>query len=331
MPQAVGVAPRNNTSGRRVAAVQVVLEDRGPGVLGLAEHLGHETSLRIVRRRALRRRLLLLRGRAFGHLQHDVGIHAEIHGHQRQHDGADADGAAAADARAARAAVFHIVAFARIVQTHFLLRAGHRPAILITALACAAFRSVRINPWLCFYPFIPRIPNRACSSRRPNGWAKGPGGGAHRFQLRGGGAARRQERRRPPAPAARPRRSPSPDRAVPRPGRDRPFRPVDNRQYRLLKAATPGPWTFILEATKEVPRRVSHPSRKTIGIRVPDHVVMLGLLEQTDGPLLSTTLIPRTSPTRSTTPRTSARATTMNSRPFSTRAPARNRPPLSLT
>ena len=68
--------------------------------------------------------------------------------------------------------------------------------------------------------------------------------------------------------------------------------PVDNRQYRLLKAATPGPWTFILEATKEVPRRVSHPSRKTIGIRVPDHVVMLGLLEQTDGPLLSTTLIP---------------------------------------
>ena len=109
------------------------------------------------------------------------------------------------------------------------------------------------------------------------------------------------------------------------------FARVDNRQYRLLKAATPGPWTFILEATKEVPRRVSHPSRKTIGIRVPDHVVMLGLLEQTDGPLLSTTLIPRTSPTRSTTPRTSARATTMNSRPFSTRAPARNRPPLSLT
>ena len=71
------------------------------------------------------------------------------------------------------------------------------------------------------------------------------------------------------------------------------FARVDNRQYRLLKAATPGPWTFILEATKEVPRRVSHPSRKTIGIRVPDHVVMLGLLEQTDGPLLSTTLIPK--------------------------------------
>ena len=71
------------------------------------------------------------------------------------------------------------------------------------------------------------------------------------------------------------------------------FARVDNKQYRLLKAATPGPWTFILEATKEVPRRVSHPSRKTIGIRVPDHAVMLGLLEQVGAPLLSTTLIPK--------------------------------------
>ena len=67
---------------------------------------------------------------------------------------------------------------------------------------------------------------------------------------------------------------------------------VDNRQYRLLKAATPGPWTFILEATREVPRRVSHPSRKTIGIRVPDHKVALALLEEMGEPLLSTTLIP---------------------------------------
>ena len=48
---------------------------------------------------------------------------------------------------------------------------------------------------------------------------------------------------------------------------------VDNRQYRLLKAATPGPFTFILEATREVPRRVSHPSRRTIGLRVPGHAV----------------------------------------------------------
>jgi tRNA threonylcarbamoyl adenosine modification protein (Sua5/YciO/YrdC/YwlC family) len=68
---------------------------------------------------------------------------------------------------------------------------------------------------------------------------------------------------------------------------------VDNKQYRLLKAATPGPWTFILEATKEVPRRVSHPSRKTIGLRVPEHKVLHALLElHTGGPLLATTLIP---------------------------------------
>ncbi len=70
------------------------------------------------------------------------------------------------------------------------------------------------------------------------------------------------------------------------------FARVDNTQYRLLKLATPGPWTFILEASREVPRRVSHPSRKTIGIRVPDHPVTLALLEAADTPLLSTTLIP---------------------------------------
>jgi tRNA threonylcarbamoyl adenosine modification protein (Sua5/YciO/YrdC/YwlC family) len=70
------------------------------------------------------------------------------------------------------------------------------------------------------------------------------------------------------------------------------FAKVDNAQYRLLKLATPGPWTFILEASREVPRRVSHPSRKTIGIRVPDHPVTLALLEVADTPLLSTTLIP---------------------------------------
>ncbi|NYT69346.1 L-threonylcarbamoyladenylate synthase [Pusillimonas noertemannii] len=70
------------------------------------------------------------------------------------------------------------------------------------------------------------------------------------------------------------------------------FARVDNRQYRFLKLATPGPWTFILEATREVPRRVSHPSRKTIGIRVPDHKVTLDLLEAAASPLMSTTLIP---------------------------------------
>ena len=70
------------------------------------------------------------------------------------------------------------------------------------------------------------------------------------------------------------------------------FALVDNSQYRLLKLATPGPWTFILEATKEVPRRVSHPSRKTIGIRVPQNPVILALIDQVGAPLLSTTLIP---------------------------------------
>lgn len=66
---------------------------------------------------------------------------------------------------------------------------------------------------------------------------------------------------------------------------------VDNRQYRLLKAATPGTYTIILEATREVPRRLSHPSRKTIGLRVPQHKVARALLEQLEQPLLGTTLI----------------------------------------
>ena len=67
---------------------------------------------------------------------------------------------------------------------------------------------------------------------------------------------------------------------------------VDNRQYRLLKLGTPGPFTFILEATKEVPRRLSHPSRRTIGLRVPEHRVLSALLEELGQPLLATTLIP---------------------------------------
>jgi tRNA threonylcarbamoyl adenosine modification protein (Sua5/YciO/YrdC/YwlC family) len=66
---------------------------------------------------------------------------------------------------------------------------------------------------------------------------------------------------------------------------------VDNKQYRLLKSATPGPYTFILEATREVPRRVSHPSRKTIGLRVPDHKVLQALLALHGEPLLAITLI----------------------------------------
>ena len=67
---------------------------------------------------------------------------------------------------------------------------------------------------------------------------------------------------------------------------------VDNRQYRLLKLATPGPYTFILDATKEVPRRVSHPQRKTIGLRVPERKGLQLLLELHGAPLLATTLIP---------------------------------------
>ncbi|MFJ2986414.1 L-threonylcarbamoyladenylate synthase [Collimonas sp. NPDC087041] len=66
---------------------------------------------------------------------------------------------------------------------------------------------------------------------------------------------------------------------------------VDNRQFRLLKSATPGAFTFILEATKEVPRRLSHPARKTIGLRVPEHSIVQALLEELGQPLIGTTLI----------------------------------------
>ena len=66
---------------------------------------------------------------------------------------------------------------------------------------------------------------------------------------------------------------------------------VDNAQFRLLKLGTPGPFTFVLEASKEVPRRVSHPQRKTIGLRVPDHKALLDLIELHGAPLLATTLI----------------------------------------
>lgn len=65
---------------------------------------------------------------------------------------------------------------------------------------------------------------------------------------------------------------------------------VDNAQYRLLKATTPGSYVFILEGTKELPRRVMHPKRKTIGLRVPDHPVVQSLLAALNGPLLTTTL-----------------------------------------
>lgn len=66
---------------------------------------------------------------------------------------------------------------------------------------------------------------------------------------------------------------------------------VDNAQYRMLKSTTPGSYTFILEGTKELPRRVLHPKRKTIGLRIPNHPVVLALLAELNEPLLSSTLI----------------------------------------
>ena len=66
---------------------------------------------------------------------------------------------------------------------------------------------------------------------------------------------------------------------------------VDNTQYRLLKATTPGSYTFILEGTRELPRRLLHPKRKTIGLRVPNHPIALALLQELDEPLLTSTLI----------------------------------------
>lgn len=66
---------------------------------------------------------------------------------------------------------------------------------------------------------------------------------------------------------------------------------IDNRQFRLLKAATPGSYTFIMQATREVPKRLQHPSRRTIGLRVPDHKVALALLAELGEPILSSTLL----------------------------------------
>jgi tRNA threonylcarbamoyl adenosine modification protein (Sua5/YciO/YrdC/YwlC family) len=66
---------------------------------------------------------------------------------------------------------------------------------------------------------------------------------------------------------------------------------VDNSQYRLLKATTPGSYTFILEGTRELPRRLLHPKRKTIGLRVPNHPLALALLQELNEPLLTSTLL----------------------------------------
>ncbi|MDO8105993.1 L-threonylcarbamoyladenylate synthase [Isoptericola sp. b441] len=66
---------------------------------------------------------------------------------------------------------------------------------------------------------------------------------------------------------------------------------LDNIQFRAIKASTPGPYTFILPATKEVPRRLAHPKKKTVGVRIPSHPVALALLRELGEPLLSSTLL----------------------------------------
>ncbi|WP_406031298.1 L-threonylcarbamoyladenylate synthase [Nocardioides sp. NBC_00163] len=66
---------------------------------------------------------------------------------------------------------------------------------------------------------------------------------------------------------------------------------VDNSAFRAIKSATPGPYTFILPATPEVPRRLMHPKKKTVGVRIPEHAVVQALLEELGEPLLSSTLI----------------------------------------
>ena len=66
---------------------------------------------------------------------------------------------------------------------------------------------------------------------------------------------------------------------------------LDNSQFRAIKASTPGPYTFILPATKEVPRRLAHPKKRTVGVRIPDHAVTQALLRALGEPLLSSTLL----------------------------------------
>src|SRR5690554_3107365 len=66
---------------------------------------------------------------------------------------------------------------------------------------------------------------------------------------------------------------------------------INNSQFRMLKVNTPGPYTFILKATREVPRRLQHPKRSTIGLRVPDHMVTQAILDELGQPLLSMTLL----------------------------------------
>jgi tRNA threonylcarbamoyl adenosine modification protein (Sua5/YciO/YrdC/YwlC family) len=69
------------------------------------------------------------------------------------------------------------------------------------------------------------------------------------------------------------------------------FVTINNALFRTIKAATPGPYTFILPATREVPRRLLHPRKRTVGVRIPDHVVALALLDELGEPMVSSTLL----------------------------------------
>jgi tRNA threonylcarbamoyl adenosine modification protein (Sua5/YciO/YrdC/YwlC family) len=69
------------------------------------------------------------------------------------------------------------------------------------------------------------------------------------------------------------------------------FVQVNNASFRQVKAATPGPYTFVLPASREVPRRLLHPKKKTVGVRIPDHVVVRALLDELGEPLVSSTLL----------------------------------------
>lgn len=66
---------------------------------------------------------------------------------------------------------------------------------------------------------------------------------------------------------------------------------LDNAAFRSIKAATPGPYTFILTATKEVPKKLAHPKKRTVGVRIPDHPVVQALLRELGGPLVSSSLL----------------------------------------
>ncbi|MNS93263.1 hypothetical protein D3C72_1274250 [compost metagenome] len=116
-------AAEQHQLGRHVLAVQLFLENGGPDVFGFAQHLRHEDGLGVIGGRA-RGGLFLLRGGAFRHLQDHVGIDTKIHGDQGKYYRTDPDGAASADPRAPGAAVFNIVAFARVIEAHTVSPGG---------------------------------------------------------------------------------------------------------------------------------------------------------------------------------------------------------------